>query len=153
MRSTPCLELLHILFAAEVAWILAVPLLLARALARRPAVPFHTEALVVGITRMRPEPTPTVATLSKPFGAHRFLPVKTRKNTAPPLSREQHIGRRQHLRHRQPTPKKKKEDDLFRSKQTKKIQTLQTGRRRVIPKRRLQEIIVFPISACTTPRD
>jgi hypothetical protein len=117
MLPTPCLGLLHVLFAAEVARVLAAPLLPAGPLAGRPAFRPRTELLVVGIARMGLEPSPTVTTLSKPACAHRILLVKH------PEAYDTHPldgTYRRSAANTPPIPPKKEEDDLFRSRERKK---------------------------------
>ena len=81
MPPAPGLNLLHVRFPTEVAWVLTAPLLLARTLAGDLAFRLQAESLMPGIARRRPEPNPAMATLSQSFRTHRFLPMQTGKNT------------------------------------------------------------------------
>jgi hypothetical protein len=66
-------------FAMEITGVLPAPFPLARSLARRLAFRLQTEPLVVGITRMRLVPNPTLTTFSESFRAHRLLPNANRR--------------------------------------------------------------------------
>jgi len=64
MLSSPILNLLHILFAVEIARVLPAPLLLARMLTGHLTFRVRAEPLVAGILRMGSEPSPAMTTLS-----------------------------------------------------------------------------------------
>jgi len=74
MLLPPCLNPLHMVFPAKVAWVLAAPVPPARPRARRLALRLHTKALVVRVAVIWLEPTPTLATSSQSRPAHRLLP-------------------------------------------------------------------------------
>ena len=66
----------------EVAGVLSAPLPLAFQLAGCLTCRLQTESLMPGIASARPEPNPTVTTLSQPVRAHRLLPEENQEEYA-----------------------------------------------------------------------
>jgi len=82
--------------AVKIAGVLPAPLPLAFHLAGRLTLRLQAEALMPGITPARPEPNPTVTTLSQSFRAHRCLPEEDREeyDKQDPLSEPFNANRR-----------------------------------------------------------
>jgi len=105
---------------AEISRVLPAPLPLTRQLAGLLAFRLRAELLVVAVPRMRPEPIPTVTTLSLSLRAHRRLPKENREEYDNHGLLPNRFTQIDATAADRPREQKKEEDDPFGSREEKK---------------------------------
>jgi hypothetical protein len=105
---------------AEISRVLPAPLPLTRQLAGLLAFRLRAELLVVAVPRMRPEPIPTVTTLSLSLRAHRLLPKENREEYDNHGLLPNRFTQIDATAADRPREQKKEEDDPFGSREEKK---------------------------------
>ena len=113
----------------EIARVLPPPFPLTFPLAGHLAFRLRAELLVVGITRVRPEPNPTVRTLSQTFRTHRPLPDENREEYDNHAPLTQSFARTIATAAASLSGPKKEENDPFGSRKAEKKTPL-SGRRK-----------------------
>lgn len=120
MLPPPCAHPLHMDLTAEISRVLPAPLPLTRQLAGLLAFRLRAELLVVAVPRMRPEPIPTVTTLSLSLRAHRLLPKENREEYDNHGLLPNRFTQIDATAADRPREQKKEEDDPFGSREEKK---------------------------------